>query len=224
MSRYTRTLLRSILPVALSAAVLLCGEIIGRAEFALSRATNEMYVGVCGNAAVSFQDASWLTNSAPVPYDDRLMLFLFCRTGHVAVLLASDPSYSVNFEMQGPNGKTVPKTAAGRRWGSRGKDFSDGYPGHSKARFGSFSADGPHGDGFAKYAPGPLLPAPKDLFQMEVPGIYSLTLEVHLMKQITNTNVWTWEPLAIPRVTVRVEKPPSNRDASSPVPATRAKP
>jgi hypothetical protein len=81
-------------------------------------------------------------------------------------------------------------------------------------RMASWGASGSHTNEFSGFTTGYSIPPPKDLFVMTNSGIYNLTLEVHLMKQhmsgITNalgTPTWTWDHIAIPPVTVKVEKP-----------------
>jgi hypothetical protein len=174
----------------------------------LSGATNEMYVGICGQSAVDFDNPTWITNNVAIRYDEELAVMVFCRTGAVQLLVPLNDAYFIKFEMSDATGKEISKTAEGSRWGSEFDEFSS-KPG-GKNRVGSWGASGSHLDGFSKFSPGPRLPRPTDLFEIKNPGIYDLTMRIHFMKQRMLTNDWTWDSITIPPVTVKVEKPPDH--------------
>jgi hypothetical protein len=177
----------------------------------LSDATNDVYVGICGTHAVSSESLDWVTNNAPVRYDDGLAIMAFCRTGAVNLLVPLDKTIFIKFEMRDNTGKKVAETAEGKQWGSDIKHFP-AEPGRNKHdRMSIWEARGPHTNGFSAFMSGPSLPAPKDLFEMTNSGIYYLTLEVRLMKQHMQTNGWTWTHIAIPPVTVKVERSPDTK-------------
>jgi len=184
------------------------------AKLFLSDATNDVYIGVSGDSVVNFASAEWLTNNMPIRYDDKLALIAFCKTGAVRLLIPSNNRIFVKFQMRDVAGKEVPKTAEGRLWGSDLEHFPSKPGRNNHDRMASWGATGPHTSGFASFTTGYAVPSPKDLFVVTNSGIYDLTLEVHLMKQrmlgTTNalgTPTWTWDHIAIPPVTVKVEKP-----------------
>lgn len=199
-----------LIVLALLSASVVCSS----AKLFLSGATNDVYIGVCASHAVDFQNSDWVTNNAPIPYDDELAIMSFCNTGAVKLLVPVNNRIFVKVQMRDATGKEVAKTKEGEEWGSDLKYFPSKPGMNNHDRMASWGASGSHTNGFAAYSTGPWLPSAKDLFVMTNSGIYNLTLEVHLMKQhisgTTNTlgtPTWTWDHIAIPPVTVKVEKP-----------------
>lgn len=176
-----------------------------------SRATNGVYVGVCGQSTVSVKDTAWVSNSLPIACSDKLLIGIFCSTGAVRVLYPLDCDYFVKFGMRDAAGLSVTKTAVGDRWGSQFDRFP-AKPGRSnRNRMAGLEVAGSHETDNPALSFGPVLPSPQDLFQMKRGGIYDLTLAVHLMKRRMLTNGWTWDPIMIPPFTVKVEKPPERK-------------
>ena len=189
---------------------LLIGTICSPGKLFLSDATNEVYIGVCGQNAVSFENLEWTTNNTPIRYDDKLTFMTFCRTGAIEVLYPINKSIFIKFQMQDATGKEVTKTTEGQHWGSDLQHFPSKPGLNVHDRMGHCGATGSHTNGFSALGSGPSLPSPKDLFEMRDSGIYDLTMEVHLTKQhMLGTTNWTWDHIVIPPVTVKVEKPPS---------------
>jgi hypothetical protein len=210
MSPMIRELLKPV-RLGVSLAILLTAPANARGALALSRVTNEVFVGVCGVRQVDFSSTAWQTNSAPIQYDDHLAIMFFCRTGAPFLLLPDRDVNFIRFGMRGPGGQAVTKTSLGRRWGSN-VDHFPAKPGLGRDdRMATFEPT-PRRDGETGLSGGPSLPSPRDLFQMDKAGVYQLTVEVHLMKQamLTSTN-WVWQHLAIPPLTVSVERPPERR-------------
>jgi hypothetical protein len=187
-------------------ALLLISATRSPAMLVFSEETNNLYVGVCGESIVNFKNSEWVTNNAPIRYDDKLAIMGFCRTGAVNLLVPCDNRIFINVQMRDAAGKEVAKTAEGRLWGSELKYFPSKPGMNNHDRMASWEATGSHTNGFSAYSTGPSLPPPKDLFEIKSPGIYYLTMEIHLMKQHMQTNGWTWDHIVIPRVTVKVVK------------------
>jgi hypothetical protein len=172
----------------------------------LSEATNDIYIGVFGSHEEIISNGLFMTRSVPMAYDDRLELCPFCRTGMVKILFPAEKSIFINFKMTDSMGRIVPKTHEGLVWGSDVEHFPAAPSMKAHDRMGTMEVPGPHSLGVSALQ-SPRLPSPDELFVMKSRGIYSLTLEVHLMKQRTVSNGWTWDHIAIPPVTIKVEKP-----------------
>lgn len=56
---------------------------------------------------------------------------------------------------------------------------------------------------------GPLLPAAKDLFQIDKPGIYTLEIQMQMFQIHKNTNQWTRELIRFSPIKIKIEKPPN---------------
>lgn len=190
--------------------ILLISVVCCSGELFLSEVTNNVYIGVCGISPVNFEKSEWVTNGVPLRYDDRLVIMAFCRTGAVNLLIPLESRIYIRFQMQDIVKKEIARTSMGQQWGDDIEHFPR-RPGMNKHdRMSEFRVLGSHTNGISNFSSvGPILPSPKDLFEMKGPGIYELTLEVHLMKQhMLGTNNWTWDQIVIPPVTVKVEKPP----------------
>jgi hypothetical protein len=177
-----------------------------RGSLVFSGPTNGLYVGVsCANDMFS-ADIAGITNNVPIPYNDELAVIYFCKTGFVNLLLPLNKEISIKFQMRDKDGKEVAKTPLGELWGSQIQNFpskSDDDNSYQMTGWGAAPWE------ISKPMPSwPRLISPDKLFQIKGSGVYDLTLEVHLMKQrMLGTNNWTWDHIAIPPVTVKVEKP-----------------
>jgi hypothetical protein len=116
--------------------------------------------------------------------------------------------------MRDEMGKDVSKTTEGKLWGSDAGHFPNKPGMNNHDRMSSWGVTGSHTNGFSAYSTGPWLPPSKDLFNITNSGIYCMTMKIHLMKQrmLETTNTlgtpdWTWDHIAIPPITVKVEKP-----------------
>jgi hypothetical protein len=194
--------------------LLLANVVCSSAKLFLSDATNDVYIGVSGDSIINFTNADWVTNNMPIHYDDTIAIIAFCNTGAVNLLIPVNNRIFVKVQMRDAAGKEVTKTKEGEQWGSDLKHFPSKPGMNNHDRMASWGASGSHTNEFFGFTTGYSIPSPKDLFVMTNSGIYNLTLEVHLMKQhmlgTTNalgTPTWTWDHIAIPPVTVKVEKP-----------------
>src|SRR5665213_3960969 len=103
--------------------LLLASVVCGSAKLFLSDATNDVYIGVCAEHAVNFQNSKWVTNNALITYDDRLAIIAFCNTGAVNLLIPINNTIFVKVQMRDVAGKEVAKTKEGLQWGSDLKHF-----------------------------------------------------------------------------------------------------
>jgi hypothetical protein len=186
---------------------LLVNQVCARAQLILSDSTNDIYIGVFGVRSQITKGVAFLTNDIPIPYDDDLTIMPFCSTGKAAVIVPLEKSIFIKFQMKDALGREIEKTAEGKEWGSDIKHFPSQPTRSDHDRMSRLEALGSHTNGMTSFASGPLLPKPKDLFVIKDSGIYYLSMEVHLMKQHMNSNGWTWDHIAIPPVTIKVEKP-----------------
>jgi hypothetical protein len=168
----------------------------------LSETNSGIYIGISGTR----------TNT-PLQFDDRLVWRPFCNTGMVS-LNYPDPNYGIKIKMFGPDGNEVTKTKLGESFGS---DFDQvhsykdvihtGLMGYHSSHMGDIEAQGPYDKRGGVLLSGPLLPAPKELFQMEKPGVYKLEIQMQMFKIHKNTNQWTRELVRFSSVRFKVEKP-----------------
>jgi hypothetical protein len=121
--------------------------------------------------------------------------------------------YFINMTMLDALGKKVPKTEMGMAFGVK-FDQLHSYQdivgstraGYSNPHIGSILAQGPY-DVSAPVS-GPLLPAPKELFQIEAPGNYALQIQMQMFLIHKNADQWTRDLIRFSPVTIMVEKPP----------------
>ena len=112
------------------------------------------------------------------------------------------------------HGQDVPKTALGKTFGSEWDSFSAnsdearwahhlGYGNHRRApvfAWGSFTNNQTLGGGIP-------LPAPKDLFQMRQAGVYTLEIEMQMLRVNTVSNHLTRHVVRFSPIKILVEKP-----------------
>jgi ribosomal protein L31 len=173
----------------------------------LSSRTHDVYIGVYGRHTEITKGGQFLTNNIPIAYNDNLSIMPFCSTGEVELVHPLEKSLFILFQMRDASGKEVPKTSEGLEWGSDIKHFPLKPTRSNHDRMASWLARGSHTNGTAVLMNGPSLPSPNDLFVMNEGGLYYLTMEVHLMKQHVIPGGWTWDHIAIPAVTIKVERP-----------------
>lgn len=179
--------------------------ITSRGSLVFSEPTNDLYIGVSCASDMFSADITRITNNIPISYNDELAVLYFCKTNSVDLSLPMNKELFIRFQMRDKDGKEVSKTPEGELWGDQVQNFPS-KPGMNKrnrmAGWGATPLD--IGRPFPSW---PRLVSPDKLFQIKEKGIYDLTLEVHLMRQRMLTNGWTWDHVAIPPVTVKVEKP-----------------
>jgi hypothetical protein len=153
---------------------------------------------------------SWGTQKAPLgqitnePFaaSNALTFSVFCETGKVELQYSPDPAYFVRIRMTDKNGREVPKTALGTRFGSK---FDDKELRAWKNRsvgillaWGSYEEN--HGQGMAKS-----LPSPEDLFEITEPGVFTMEIEMQMFRVITVPK-WKREFFRFSPVMIKVEK------------------
>jgi hypothetical protein len=167
----------------------------------LSDTNNGVYVAIGGSS----------TNDL-VDFDERIVWRPFCNTGAVE-LNYPDPSYGVRIRMTGPDGNEVSKTALGLSFGTkfdkvqRFEDTTGGVgAGYHSSHTGVISAHGNYDERDSALT-GPLLPSPKQLFQMGTPGIYVMEIQLQMFQVAKGTNLWTRQLIQFAPIKIRVKKP-----------------
>ena len=172
----------------------------------LSSTNDGLYLAVAGwsqNVQGGFVD------SEAIHFDDQLVWHAFCNTGSVEVQYP-DRSFGIKIGMFGPNGKEVSKTPLGMTLGSKWdqlQSYREDIP-----VFGGMTAGWPYDPRGGEFS-GPLLPPPKELFQMEKPGTYTLEIEMKVFKVIKNTNRWDRELIRFPPMKIKTVKPVDEKPA-----------
>jgi hypothetical protein len=110
----------------------------------------------------------------------------------------------VSISLQGSDGRAVPKTQLGSTFGAKwGGIFTQSFSrltpilaqGHYDARGGGFS--------------GSFLPSPKDLFEIERPGIYTMEIKMQMFRNVLPRDPETLRTnlLVFMGIKIKVEKP-----------------
>jgi len=181
----------------------------------LSGVTNEVYLAI---------GAPGSTNE-PVRFDAELIFLPFCDTGRVDLNLSS-PAYGIKIRMWGGDGQDVPKTALGKTFGSKWDSTWDSFqdslvegkgegPGYHNRRRAGVSAWGPFTNN-PGLGGGKLLPAPKDLFQMDKPGVYTLEIQMQMARVNKGTNQLTRQLVRFSPIKLKVQKPPDPKSRKDP--------
>lgn len=179
--------------------VLICfGATMNALAVGLSNTNGSIYLAV---AAIT--PAGGFVSTEPIPFDAHLIWGAFMDSGKVEVNYPA-PAYGIKVRMIGADGKEVAKTALGRSYGANWDklhSFKDG-------RLGSTDAWGPfdlRGGGFS----GRPLPAPKELFQMQLPGVYTMEIQMQIFRHTGSTNpaVWYTNLMRFSPVRITVQKP-----------------
>ena len=166
----------------------------------LSVSTNGIYLAIIG-----VRNGSTVSNGA-VRFDDRLVWMPFADSGNIR-LSYPDPKYGVRIRMTGPDGKDVVKSALGTNFGSKFEQLHD----YRDGTLGGIEAWGPYKDN-PDLGGGRLLPSPRELFQMEQPGIYKMEIEMQMFRQSPSTNVEVWRTnlIRFAPVEIEIERPPKD--------------
>jgi hypothetical protein len=166
----------------------------------LSTTNDGIYVGIAGG----------LTGQYPIPFDTRLVWRPFSDSGALE-LNYPKPEFGVKVKMWGPDGRETPKTPLGRKFGSKFdsvQTYADVISGWS---MGCIEAQGRYDRRDGPLLSGPMLPAPKDWFEMEQPGTYTLELQMQMFRIIKSTNQWTRKLIRLAPMKIKVEKPPERK-------------
>ena len=171
-----------------------------------SETNNGVYLAISGSST-----------NALVMYDDSLAWRPFCESvDGQSEFNYPDRSYFIKLTMLNALGEKVQKTELGKGFGVK-FDQLHSYQdivhppdaGYSSPHIGSIVAQGPY-DVSAPVS-GPLLPAPRDLFQIETPGIYTLQIQMQMFLIHKTTNQWTRELIRFSPISIRVERPPGRK-------------
>ena len=138
----------------------------------ISETTNGVYLVVAG-----LRNVNLITNE-PIRFDDDLVWMTFCQTGQVR-LSYPDSKYGLRIKMTDSEGNEVPKTALGKRCGSKFDSLrliTDSKVGSTATTEGSFK-DNPNGETI-------FLRKPDEFFQMDKPGIYTLEIQMQMFRYV----------------------------------------
>jgi hypothetical protein len=164
--------------------------------------TNGVYLAFGGGAGGS-------VSNNPIRFDQELVFQGYCDTGQVDFYYPREP-YTVKVSMIGPAGRPVAKTLLGKKLGSKFDELCADDP----PRQGSgVLAWGPYRDN-PGLGGGRILPRPRDMFRMDKPGIYTLEIEVQLLRKVRRPNQFL-ELVRFAPVRIKVEKP-EEKDGARP--------
>jgi len=179
----------------------------------VSKTTNGVYLVIDGRRHA----ASVPKTNSPIQFDDPLVFKPFCDTTKMELAYPVDPAFGVNIKMTDATGREVHKTNIGKRFGSKFRklhNFNDTrlYPYDTASSYNDESGLG-SARPFSNY---PLSAdnwlAPKDLFEMKGPGIYTLEIQMQMFyDNPQSTNAWHEDLLQFPPVKIEVEMPPSKK-------------
>ena len=188
------------------------------AKFSVLSATNQgIYLSVIGTKS-----------NGLAGFDDGLQWRVFCENQH-CMLYGPDPAHGFKLNLHGPDGKEVPKTDFGQTIGinfdavKTGGKLISGYA-NTDASFlvnaDAVAAPGklPPGmvltdlnfmSGVSDIVPARPLPLIKDCFAMDQPGIYTLELQIQLLRVSYETPVapGPQELLRFPPITIKMNRP-----------------
>ncbi len=187
----------------------------------LSAVTNGIYVAVGGWRSHSTTNPNGPVTTEPIRFDDELVWLAFCDTGQVE-LIYPNHEYSIKVRMWGSDGEAVPKTSLGNTFGSKWDSLDGnigtrqrtvmGYKNNRQAivmAWGSFTNNPELGGG-------KFLPAPMELFRMQKAGVYTLEIQMQMLRIIKGTNQWSRQLIRFSPVRIKVEKPPDAKPGKAP--------
>lgn len=152
------------------------------------------------------QSGAPLDENAPLQFDQNFVWEAF-STAHGVRLNYPNPEFGIRVKLLDPDGKESPKTALGKKYGSKFdgvRTYEDVISGTSMGGMDAREKYVERGRGFS----GGNLPAPRDLFQMEKTGIYTLQIEMLVFRIIETTAThWDRALLRFPPMKIKVEKP-----------------
>jgi len=176
----------------------------------LSAPTNGVYLAIGSGTARA------TTVNEPLRISDELVFLPFCDSGKVQLAYATDPAYSTVITMSDRNGVSLPRTALGRRFGSRFDRLHNITDVHTYTilAWGSYTNNPGLGGGrFFTQPPSGRSSniRVEDLFKVKAPGTYTLRLEMQMFRfDPKGTSSWKRSLFRFPPVTVTVEKPPDS--------------
>ena len=173
----------------------------------LSETNNGLFLAVGGEHSGT---------NEPIRFHERIAWRPFCNinTGKTDIELQyPNARYGIKMKMTDPDGKVVSKTGLGDIWGS-GSKWNQLHS-YKDSRLSGVTA-GPYRPDVGAGG-GQWLPAPKDLFEMEKPGIYTLEIQMQMFRHTgsTDPNEEYRNLIRFSPVKIRVEKPPEVNANSS---------
>jgi len=184
--------------------LLLCSIPLGRISAAgLSETNSGIYIAIAGTG--SGPERSFVADE-PIRFDDRLLWCPFSKIGPVEVKYP-DRIFWIRVKMAGPDGKDVKKSSLGEGLGKKFdevRNYADVATGWTIGGITAYGDYEPRGGGFTG---GPPLPSPKEMFEMEAVGIYTLQIEFQCFLIDKKTNPWQRKLIRFAPVRIKVEKP-----------------
>jgi hypothetical protein len=163
--------------------------------------------GICVAVAAWRTEASATTGfiaNDPILFTDHLLCAPFSNIGAVRVDFPNR-TFGLRIRMLGPSGEEIPKTSLGKQVGINFDNILTHPEGRSKKMY-TIEASGKY-DPRCDSLPGPILPSPKDWFQMEQPGIYLLLLEVQVFRPPRGSDETRDQLIRFPQIKLKVEMP-----------------
>ena len=148
----------------------------------------------------------------PVQYNENLIFLpfysLYANTNSKLIELQyPDAEYCIKIKMTGPDNQEVPKTNVGKILGSKWDKLHDRS--NSKSWFSVLVGNGYNSNIGANG--GRLLLAPNDYFDIEQSGIYTLEIQMQMLRYTgsTDPNEQYRNLIRFSPIRIKVEKPPS---------------
>jgi hypothetical protein len=166
----------------------------------VSQVTNGVYVVVA-----AWGEDGAVTNE-PIPFEDKIIFKLFNdKTNRLeAFNYPRDPAFGLKIKMLDAHGKEVLKTELGKKFGSRWNQLYGFGDTHLQTAFAYGSYKDDPGLGGAQ-----ILPPASKLFQMQIPGIYTLEMQMQIFRHTGSNDLEEQHRnlICFSPVKIQVEKP-----------------
>ncbi len=172
-----------------------------------SAPTNGIYVAV-----TEWMGGDRPGTNEPFQFNHKFDWAAYCNTGKVSIWYPIDPAYGLKVKLLAQDGKEVTKTALGDAFGSNWARLHD----YKSTRLQPIEAWGSFESNQGESSGG-ILPSPRELFQIQEPGIYTMEIEIQMFRYVRtkDTDEWYRNLLRFSPIKIKVEKPPVAKASSS---------
>jgi hypothetical protein len=178
-------------------------------------------ISLCDARATSFSETNngiYITISGSstnevIEYNDSLAWRPFCdSTNYNVEINYPSPAYGIQIQMLDSLGNPISKTEEGKTFGTKFDKLhnyqdliSEPKVGYSDPHIGSIRAQGRYD--LTDAVSGRLLPSPKELFEIDKAGTYTLEIQMQMFLIHKDTGQWTRELVRFSPIKIKVEKP-----------------
>ena len=166
----------------------------------LSTTNNGIYIAVYG-----IGQRVGIESHDPFQYDDTLIWQPFSNVGARRIPIGN-PKYSFRLTMLSPNGEETSRTQLGTQYGSRFDQMAIDPSDRSGRGMGSMEVGIIYYPGIDDFS-GQTFPSPKDLFEMDQVGMYTMELEFQVFGPHKDAKQPGLEILRFPPMRIKLEKP-----------------